>query len=167
MRAKTRIEGSNPSVSAKALKPLIHKGAFLRLRCAGRMRRRAPVHVPILAAGADPVGPKLPPGDPMRHDLKVPFAEKDQAKKLGARWDAARKRWYIDGGLDPAVFARWQPAPHDASAAAAPAPASRRAAPASAEAKVQVGSRFVVLPRVCDCLPWEDCDACRLQAWPK
>ena len=40
-------------------------------------------------------------------------------------------------------------------------------APASAEAKVQVGSRFVVLSRVCDCLPWEDCDACRLQAWPK
>ena len=80
---------------------------------------------------------------------------------------AARKRWYIDGGLDPAVFARWQPAPHDASAAAAPAPASRRAASASAEAKVQVGSRYVALPRVCDCLPWEDCDACRLQAWPK
>ena len=103
----------------------------------------------------------------MRYDLKVPFAEKDQAKKLGARWDAARKRWYIDGGLDPAVFARWQPAPHDASAAAAPAPASRRAASASAEAKVQVGSRYVALPRVCDCLPWEDCDACRLQAWPK
>ena len=65
----------------------------------------------------------------MRHDLKVPFAEKDQAKKLGARWDAARKCWYIDGGLDPAVFARWQPMPHDAAA-------SRRGAPAGAEGKV-------------------------------
>jgi hypothetical protein len=30
----------------------------------------------------------------MRHDLKVPFADKDAAKKLGARWDAARKIWY-------------------------------------------------------------------------
>ncbi len=163
MRAKTRIEGSNPSVSAKALKPLIHKGAFLRLRCAGGR----PFPFPSSLPGPTLSAPKLPPGDPMRHDLKVPFAEKDQAKKLGARWDAARKRWYIDGSLDPAVFARWQPAPHDASAAAAPAPASRRAASASAEAKVQVGSRYVALPRVCDCLPWEDCDACRLQAWPK
>jgi len=103
----------------------------------------------------------------MRHDLKVPFAEKDQAKKLGARWDAARKRWYIDGELDPADFAKWQPMLHDASAAAAPVAVSGRAAPASVEAKVQVGSRFVQLPRVCDCLPWEDCDACRAQAWPK
>ena len=98
----------------------------------------------------------------MRHDLKVPFAEKDQAKKLGARWDAARKCWYIDGGLDPAVFARWQPMPHDTAAAA-----SRRGAPAGFEGKVQVGSRFVALPRVCDCLPWDDCDVCRLQAWPQ
>ncbi len=99
----------------------------------------------------------------MRYDLKVPFAEKDQAKKLGARWDAARKRWYIEGGLDPAVFARWQPTAHDASAA----PAPTRGSSASAEGKLQVGSRFVELARVCDCLPWDDCDACRLQAWPK
>ena len=39
----------------------------------------------------------------MRLDLKIPFAEKDQAKKLGARWDAGRKLWYIEG-LDPALF---------------------------------------------------------------
>uniref|UniRef100_A0A6C0HZD3 ribonuclease H n=1 Tax=viral metagenome TaxID=1070528 RepID=A0A6C0HZD3_9ZZZZ len=27
--------------------------------------------------------------------LNVPFAKKDEAKKLGARWDAVKKKWYI------------------------------------------------------------------------
>ncbi|MFI3136422.1 MAG: DUF5710 domain-containing protein, partial [Methylococcaceae bacterium] len=27
--------------------------------------------------------------------LNVPFAQKDEAKALGARWDAAQKKWYI------------------------------------------------------------------------
>ncbi|HRP94801.1 MAG TPA: DUF5710 domain-containing protein [Rhodocyclaceae bacterium] len=102
----------------------------------------------------------------MRLDLKVPFAEKDQAKKLGARWDPGRKLWYIEGHLDAALFARWQPTPHDASVTeSSPPRRSRPAQPASA-GKTQVGSRFVKLPRGCDCLPWDDCDKCRHQAWP-
>lgn len=40
----------------------------------------------------------------MRTNLKVPFAEKDEAKKLGARWDAARKIWYVEDKLDMAPF---------------------------------------------------------------
>ena len=40
--------------------------------------------------------------------LTVPFREKDEAKSLGARWDAARKRWYVPDGVDAAPFARWQ-----------------------------------------------------------
>lgn len=39
--------------------------------------------------------------------LKVPFAEKDEAKRLGARWDAAIKKWYVPAGVDLAPFARW------------------------------------------------------------
>ena len=102
----------------------------------------------------------------MRLNLKVAFAEKDEAKKLGARWDAARKRWYIEDKLDVAVFSRWQPTAHDASASVSPGRArSRQVQPAPGE-KVHVGSRFVELPRVCDCLPWDDCDTCRLQSWP-
>ena len=27
--------------------------------------------------------------------LHVPYEEKDKAKKLGAKWDASRKKWYI------------------------------------------------------------------------
>lgn len=41
--------------------------------------------------------------------LNVPFAEKDQAKALGARWDPARKKWYVPGGKGAEAFARWQP----------------------------------------------------------
>lgn len=39
--------------------------------------------------------------------LKVPFAEKDAAKALGARWDAAKKKWYVPQGVDPAPFSKW------------------------------------------------------------
>ena len=98
----------------------------------------------------------------MRLDLKIPFAEKDQAKKLGARWDAGRKLWYIEG-LDPALFSRWQPTPHDASADKPPLPRQHDIARVATN-KVQVGSRYVELPRVCDCLPWDDCEKCRLQS---
>ena len=31
----------------------------------------------------------------MRINLVTPFAEKDAAKALGARWDATKKLWYI------------------------------------------------------------------------
>ncbi|MFC7517188.1 DUF5710 domain-containing protein [Herbaspirillum sp. GCM10030257] len=41
--------------------------------------------------------------------LNVPFAEKDQAKGLGARWDAARKKWYVPHGVDANLFSRWLP----------------------------------------------------------
>ncbi len=29
-----------------------------------------------------------------RFDLSVPYSEKDDAKELGARWDASLKKWY-------------------------------------------------------------------------
>ena len=39
-----------------------------------------------------------------RTDLKVGYAEKDQAKALGARWDATRRTWYIEAGMELAPF---------------------------------------------------------------
>jgi hypothetical protein len=39
--------------------------------------------------------------------LKVPYAEKDEAKQLGARWDPKRKKWYVPAGVDAALFERW------------------------------------------------------------
>lgn len=41
--------------------------------------------------------------------LKVPFAEKDQAKALGARWDPNLKSWYILPAQDKGAFSRWLP----------------------------------------------------------
>lgn len=99
----------------------------------------------------------------MRFNLKVPFAEKDAAKTLGARWDAANKLWYVADKADMAPFAKWKPTPHDASASAAPSASGRAPAKATAPAAgiVQIGSKYVELPRVCECLPWDDCDKCR------
>lgn len=39
--------------------------------------------------------------------LSVPYAEKDQAKKLGAMWDAEKRRWFVWGGASMEDFARW------------------------------------------------------------
>lgn len=42
-----------------------------------------------------------------RRDLHVPFEEKDEAKRLGARWDADARRWYVPDGMSADAFARW------------------------------------------------------------
>ncbi|TAM87647.1 DNA primase [bacterium] len=39
--------------------------------------------------------------------LEVPFAEKEQAKAIGARWDRAARRRYVPPEVDPMPFARW------------------------------------------------------------
>lgn len=41
--------------------------------------------------------------------LNVPFAEKDEAKRLGARWDAAARKWYVPHGTDVNLFSKWWP----------------------------------------------------------
>lgn len=41
--------------------------------------------------------------------LDVPFAEKDHAKSLGARWDSVRRSWYVPHGTDIHLFKRWWP----------------------------------------------------------
>jgi exodeoxyribonuclease VII large subunit len=44
-----------------------------------------------------------------RTDLNVPYAEKEDAKALGARWDPNRRVWYAPTGLDLDLdlFGRW------------------------------------------------------------
>ena len=39
--------------------------------------------------------------------LTVPYAEKDEAKALGARWNPTKRRWYVPDGVSPAAFAKW------------------------------------------------------------
>lgn len=45
-----------------------------------------------------------------RIELHVPFGEKEEAKRLGARWDPREKRWYVPEGVDAAPLQRWLPA---------------------------------------------------------
>lgn len=42
-------------------------------------------------------------------DLQVPYKEKDQAKKLGARFNAETKKWYVPHGYDIWKFTKWWP----------------------------------------------------------
>lgn len=46
----------------------------------------------------------------MRVNLKVPYEEKLEVKKLGARWDPGRRTWYIENVENVAPFLRWIPA---------------------------------------------------------
>lgn len=100
----------------------------------------------------------------MRTNLKVPFAEKDEVKKLGARWDAARKIWYVESDGDMTPFARWAPTPHERSVTGElpqkAAPAGKRKVTGS----VIAGSDYIEQARVCECLPWDVCDKCQSTA---
>ena len=47
--------------------------------------------------------------------LNVPYVEKDQARELGAHWDASIKKWYVPlKSLAPGLE-RWIPADDDGS----------------------------------------------------
>ena len=78
----------------------------------------------------------------MRINLVTPFADKDHAKALGARWDSVRKNWYILDVADLTPFARWIPAADVDTAVKAP---------------VATKSNTVVPHCGCAVLPWEDC----------
>lgn len=66
--------------------------------------------------------------------LKVPFNEKDQAKSLGARWNAEAKQWYVPQGVEAAPFEKWFT---DATNAAPTQAAAKPAAKSNAGAVAQ------------------------------
>lgn len=95
----------------------------------------------------------------MRINLVTPFAEKEAVKALGARWDAAKKLWYIVDVADLTPFARWIPnmdaakdgsdnGPQANPRISLPKPTNAAAQSKSADDKADCG---------CDVLPWEDC----------
>jgi hypothetical protein len=45
----------------------------------------------------------------MRVNLHVPYSQKDEARRLGARWDAAKRLWYIENAARLEPFLRWIP----------------------------------------------------------
>jgi DNA helicase-2/ATP-dependent DNA helicase PcrA len=44
---------------------------------------------------------------PARHYLRASYADKDQVKALGARYDPTRKQWYVPVGMDLKPFEPW------------------------------------------------------------
>ncbi len=45
---------------------------------------------------------------PLRVYLNVPYADKDEAKALGAQWDAVARKWWVGPGATMRLFARWR-----------------------------------------------------------
>ena len=94
----------------------------------------------------------------MRINLVTPFAEKDAVKALGARWDPAKKIWYINDVADLTPFQRWIP---DLKAATDPVAASGDSAPAAMRKTPSPTPRKQTALEVphcgCPVLPWEPC----------
>lgn len=97
----------------------------------------------------------------MRINLVTPFSEKDAVKALGARWDAAKKIWYIVDVADLTPFMRWIP---DLEAAMqSPTDTMQPSVKSTLRAKVDqftgltTGAAMEVPHCGCNVLPWEDC----------
>jgi len=97
----------------------------------------------------------------MRINLVTPFAERDAAKALGARWDSTLKTWYIQNVADLTPFQRWIPATANGSvvSAARPGRPSHRSAMAPPSGGGAAVTQSVAERAHCGCdvLPWEPC----------
>jgi hypothetical protein len=99
----------------------------------------------------------------VRVNLKTPFAEKDAVKALGARWDAAKKLWYITDVADLTPFLRWIPdvqAATESPSATTSKPASASARSPASESRSGVITKPTASVLHCGCasLPWEHCE---------
>lgn len=99
----------------------------------------------------------------MRIDLNVPFAEKDEAKRLGAWWDAGRRTWYVKDVEDLTPFQRWfkkrQSSSHEVQHMPNPKQQKKRAAQIGKLMRPVFTQSAVYVPH-CGCYdmpPWEDC----------
>jgi hypothetical protein len=93
----------------------------------------------------------------MRVNLEVPFSEKDQAKSLGARWDMARKIWYLEDPRSLSPFLRWLPKGLLAVPKARPPKKKEKRAKAAFQPRMT--SSAPAFDCGCDHIPpWEDCE---------
>lgn len=94
----------------------------------------------------------------MRINLVTPFAEKDAVKALGARWDAAKKCWYVVDAADLTPFARWIP---DLAAATGESGGTPQVTKPKFNSTTTVSFPARSDAGVADCgckvLPWDDC----------
>lgn len=100
----------------------------------------------------------------MRINLAVPYEEKNGAKQLGARWDSARKTWYIVDVEDLTPFIRWIPTSRAPTAAFTPPPQRKKMGDSYRKATKDARSFGTTVPDGsaiscgCNVLPWEDCE---------
>ena len=90
--------------------------------------------------------------------LTVPYAEKDDAKALGARWNPTKRRWYVPDGVATAPFAKWAGQGVDAAAAGGQGAGGASGRVDSYQGKTVVGSKYVALDHGCN--PFEACAQC-------
>ena len=67
--------------------------------------------------------------------INVAYKDRELAKRLGARWDPAVKRWYCPADSTLALIYKWRKAPVVSATDEAPAPAAN--APAKVERSVR------------------------------
>jgi hypothetical protein len=91
--------------------------------------------------------------------LKVPYAEKDKAKALGARWNAERKAWYVPDGTEAAPFERWLAPDNGARELVHGADKGSKGKVDSYVGKPTVGEHYFALEH--DCNPFTECVQCR------
>lgn len=104
----------------------------------------------------------------MRIDLSCPFDQKDKAKALGAKWDAAKKVWYIVDVEDLTPFMRWISRPSHLEPSGGK-PSKKKPKPKRPQKDYHATVTTGVCKPMCNCdaLPWEDCehtDALAMQA---
>jgi hypothetical protein len=82
---------------------------WMEVRADGSMVETSAPAAAMPEAGSAPAPRASQPGQSGRAVtvLNVPFAEKEEAKQLGARWDPKRRKWYVPAGVDAAPFSRW------------------------------------------------------------
>ena len=94
----------------------------------------------------------------MRINLQCPFADKDEAKALGARWDAGRKVWYIEDVEDLLPFSKWIPILNRTTPDMLPKKKENHAT------VITYGLNSKRPSCACNTLPWEDCEHTEAQA---
>jgi hypothetical protein len=98
----------------------------------------------------------------LRINLVTPFAEKDAAKALGARWDSTSKLWYIVDVADLTPFLRWIPNLEATTRVSVRSDdqRSRQAESGQIERSAVTIASSAILVAHCGCSvrPWEDCE---------
>lgn len=132
--AALRAEGSKETASGWTRDEALAMAAYLDEKTGLTMARSEPSDADYARAEAmaDPTHPTHPMHDEQREAeadafkepptpdhgfqprdertlLAVPFAQKDEAKLAGARWDATARAWFVPVGAELAPFEAWLP----------------------------------------------------------